>query len=160
MRIITGAMLACLTAAPIIGALLPLATPAQAEYNTLVLLRISGDPQTTGRMLSLHVSEEPDASGVTIRAFATDGTSPITKMEILGNNVVIATCLGDKGCNYLWPTAQMKVGNNEVSMVYTRADKKRYQTYGRIGKPVKTTNFLLCGAEPCTDDGGNRLLAS
>lgn len=136
------------------------ALPAAAEYNTLNLLRISGDPATTGRMLSLNVSEELDGSGVTLRAFATDGTSPVTKMEILGNNVVIATCPGSSMCNYLWPAAKMKVGNNEVSMVYTRADGKRYQTYVRIGKPVKvTTNFLLCPTEPCTGEGGIRILA-
>lgn len=150
----------------IVAILLAGILPAKAQ-DTLTLLRISGDPRTTGRMLSMNAAGVPDGSALRIMAFATDGISKPTKIEILGNNVVIATCPASDSCNYLWPSTRMLAGNNELSMVYTRADGQRFQTYGRIGKPrpYTPTNYLLCPSsiDPlgrCLDGQGNPILAN
>lgn len=125
-----------------------LATPAvQSDTdNFLSILRIVGNPSTTGRMLSLNARALDDRTAVDIRAFAQHGGTKVTLVEIFGNNVVIASCptvasatdpADTTGqCNYSWPAARMITGNNELRMEFVRAsDGLRFQTYGRIGKP-------------------------
>lgn len=134
-----------------------LATPAvQSDTDsTLNILRIVGNPNTTGRMLALNANASDDHTIMHVRAFAVDGASPIVLTEIFGsapcptpagactpanNVVVIASCPTPAGktvgeCNYDWPAANMAPGNNELRMEYTRAGGLKFQTYGRVGKP-------------------------
>lgn len=120
-----------------------LATPAvQSDTDSLLsILRIVGNPNTTGRMLSFNAAATEDHTGLDIRAFAQHGGTKVTLVEIFGNNVVIASCPTvapdtEGQCNYRWPAASMIAGNNELRMEFVRAsDGLRFQTYGRIGKP-------------------------
>lgn len=115
-----------------------LATPTTGDNdNMLTVLRIVGNPNTTGRMLTINATANADGTAVDVRVFAVDGASPIIRTQILGNNIAIATCTTPPGqCNFLWPGAKMLAGNNELSMVYIRFDGRQFQTYGRIAKPV------------------------
>lgn len=125
-----------------------LATPAvQSDTDSLLsILRIVGNPTTTGRMLALNANALDDHTAIDIRAFAQHGGTKVTLVEIFGNNAVIASCptpvpapdpTDTTGqCNYRWPAASMIAGNNELRMEFVRAsDGLRFQTYGRIGKP-------------------------
>lgn len=140
--------------------------PLGEDDDQLTLLRIHGDPSMPGgRRLSMNATNIRDGSGdLQIAADAQDGTSPIIKLEIWGNNKVIASCSGSP-CNYRWPYANMNAGNNELMMVYTRVDMATFQTYGRIARPTKkptASNYLLCGTlatDRCTTSTGELILA-